>query len=100
TRPLSISPGGRPVTLTMHLSDDASANFGWRKLHTDHVGPLEPENPFPIDQRLGRRLIDATAIDALLGEVANTVAEVRTYGMDMHADEAGGMAAFVSGAPG
>lgn len=99
-RPFSISPGGRPVTLTMHLPDDASANFGWRKLHTEHVGTLEPENPFPLDQRLKRNPVDDAAMAALQSKMPHAVAEVRTYGTDMRAGVRDGAPEFVSSVPG
>ncbi|HTO02637.1 MAG TPA: hypothetical protein VL069_02995, partial [Opitutus sp.] len=76
------------------------ANFGWRKLHTDHVGTLEPETPFPLDRRLQHRPLDDAATQALVGAVAPAIEEVRTYGMDMQADERDGVPGFVSGAPG
>jgi hypothetical protein len=99
TRPFSISPGGRAVTLTLHLPSDAPATFGWRKLRTEHVGTFEPATPFPLDNRLKVQPLNEAAMKSLLGESTRAVSDAITYGAELHLSAREGTSELVSGTP-
>ncbi len=94
-RPLAVSPGGRPVTLTVDAVEGAGVRFGWRRLRTEHAGEVGEEPPRPINRLLAGRSIDARV---LWGGGEAVGVEGVAHGVVEHTGANGG--ALESGAPG
>lgn len=86
-RPFSISPGGRPVTMTVSVPEGAPAIFGWRKLQTEHAGTPTKEMVRPMDDRLARRTLPPDAMYALFGDAANSVADPAAFGGELRTEK-------------
>jgi hypothetical protein len=86
-RPFSISPGGRPVTLTVSVPQGAPAFFGWRKLHTEHAGAPTKEMARPMDDRLTRRTLTSEAAYALFQDAASSGTDPVAFGGELRTEK-------------
>jgi hypothetical protein len=76
----SISPGGRPVSFLLTFSSGGTANFGWRRLDTQHSGPLKPNPPHAVSSELQRKDLGQPEIDALFKGDHAAVGALAAYG--------------------
>ena len=86
-RPFAVSPGGRPVTLTVEAVQGTGVRFGWRRLQTEHAGESGDELPRPIERRLEGRQIDTRV---LWGGGDGVGVEGVAHGLVQHAAADGG----------
>jgi len=92
TLPFAVSPGGRPVTFIVEAIEGGGAQFGWRRLQTEHAGEAGGQAPRGIDRRLKGEAVDTTVLwDG--GEAVGV--EGVKYGSVQHVDDG-----MESGAPG
>jgi hypothetical protein len=76
----SVSPGGRPVSFILQMPAGAPANIGWRRLDTQHSGPLQPTPPRPVNRNLEPRPLRLSETKALFGGIHEAVTETAGYG--------------------
>lgn len=95
----SVSPGGRPVSFILDMPPGASANIGWRRLKTQHSGPLQPTPPQPVNRSLAPHPLGQSEVEALFGSIHNAVTDVVGYG-DLRINNHAGASELVSPASG
>ena len=68
TRTFAVSPGGREVSLVLHMPDGVAGDVGWRRLETQHAGAVGENAPRAVNRWLERRDLGASESGALFGD--------------------------------